>query len=285
MRPTRSSALHAVAACAIALALAATAPAQTTVTGTLLSDRWQYPFQDPGTLGSKDIAHLFAYTPTAPPFFSFNARDGMAILQWELELPAQFVGQNYRIASARIEYYDSKESLWTTGSLNVFGQPEQVEVYAAGFTSYDESTWTGTEPYVGGTLAVPGERDPFPRDLLTNTRVEDNLTTATPWAVWSVPTTYAPGSKADAVLITCTFDTDIPAIQQELKAGLESGRSTWFLTSTFGFGDVPSDFNVAPQVITLEGLGNTDYGTSQQAAALILEIEAAASVRAWQLYE
>ncbi|MCA9450703.1 MAG: hypothetical protein KC931_26505, partial [Candidatus Omnitrophica bacterium] len=85
------------------LTRAALSPAATSQTwnvdATLLSDRWQYPFNF--TPGSRQSGPLFILNATDAE--KFNRRDGLAIVQWELELPPD-APADYEITEATLTF-------------------------------------------------------------------------------------------------------------------------------------------------------------------------------------
>jgi hypothetical protein len=266
---------RALAMAGILAGLGAVAQAQTEVTGTLKNDRWYYPFN--ATPGSRTQAGIFSFFDGGASGFKFNYRDGQAMIQWELEIPTELQSSSFFVSAARIEFYDSKNATWTPGD-------GDIEAFAAGFgPTYSEATWTGTETYIGGNPSVLLPRDPYPRNLGTNTHAEDDLN-ATPWGIGTAAG-YT-GSTSEAFKVVIDLNVYDPDIQAELQADLASGLSSWLITATFpgaqpGPGPQPS----YPNVILSEGVGDTSLGTVQQAPALILELSTAASARNWNLYE
>lgn len=294
----RNTSIRNAAALIAAILVGGTAVAQT-VNGTLAFDRWYYPFATQPT----SAASLFAFFPSqqnpTPPFFGFNGRDGQALLKFDLTLPPAAVGQSFEVTSARLEWYDGKSANWATApGANEVGGPTAIEVFAAGFgPTYSEATYAGSEAYVGGGAGfnpfAAGPRDPYPRDLATDAHAENNLVDATPWAVGVPDVSYVPGSMTDAFKVTATFDVNDPTIQTELQTDLILGRSTWLVTSTYvapqtETGQPATSLKSYPRLLVSENVGNTDFGTSQVAPALILEIQVvspAASEESWAMYE
>lgn len=287
MRFSRMLVLSALAGGLLTPGLVTGDPAAVEVEGNLLSDRWHYPFN--ATPGTRPNAGLFTYVPGGGPAFSFDYRDGSAIVQWELEVPVELAGQEFEVLAARIEYWDFRDAEWDPASGGV------IELFATGFVGddedddgagYREASWTGTEPFVGGSID-PGSsapRDPYPRDLVTNGRAENNPG-ATPWAIGD-PGSYTGGPVGDAFQVTFDFDVSDPVIQAELVSQLEKGRATWTITSTFP-GAQPGDGDSAyPNVITSDGVANPGFGDSQEAPALHLTLApAVTSVSDWNLLD
>lgn len=293
--------------CSALLAVGAVAPAATVV-GTLRHDVWHYPFNtSPAT---RAIAPLFVTTDT--PFAQFDTRDGVAVLVWEVAVPPALVGQPLSVVSASVVFYDEKGAEWNPVNTNSFGQTARIELFAAGFGPVNtESGWAGTwaspfGPQPGsetgrfqGGYIIPGStpvistraRDPFPRDLATNSSVSNDVITATPWAVGQISPSYVPDAMTDAFPVSFSLDVSNPTIQAELLADLTSGLSSWVVSSTWnltpagaGPGDPPT---LAPQIILRNGVGNSIYGTSQLAPALVIEVETtnASSAASWSMYE
>lgn len=267
--------MRALALTGVLTGLGAVAAAQTEVTGTLKNDRWYYPFN--ATPGSRASAGIFSFFDGGASGFKFNYRDGEALIQWELTVPTELQSSSFFVSSARIEFYDTKNADWTPGD-------GEIEAFAAGFgPTYSEATWVGTEAYIGGTPSTAAQRDPYPRNLGTDTHAEDDLA-GIPWGTGVYPG-YT-GSTAEAFKVTIDLDVFNPDIQAELQADLASGLSSWLITATFpgaqpGPGPQPS----YPQVILSEGVGDTALGTVQQAPALILTLSTASAAENWNLYE
>lgn len=264
------------------VALTPAVSAQTwNVEGTLLSDRWHYPFNF--TPGTRQSGALFVLNATDG--MNFNRRDGLAIVQWELELPAS-VSSNYRIAEATLTFWDRRQASYIPGSLSAEGFVQRIETYPARFKSpLAEATWIGTEPFVGGTGSGPEPRNPYPIDLVTSASVENNIETATPWAIGE-PVGYTPGAMTDAFPIHFHFDLSDPATQLELRSDLENGLSTWFISATFAIDVI--DVTEIPQILFEEAGSNPGFGTSQQPPSLELTLstnEVELANENWILYE
>lgn len=285
--------LRTAAALAVASALT-TAVQADTVAGTIRSDCWHYYFN--ATPGSRTTASLFLAND--PMFPQFNFRDGVAVVLWDLVLPAPMVGQPITVTSATITYYDAMNANWPVSAVNSFGENAQIELFAAGYgPRYTESTWTGSwtpffvppgNDFQGGwtTTGSDGlhqDRDPFPRDLVTDLHVEDNVTTHTPWAVGDF-TGYTPGLMTDAFPITFMLDVMDSTIQAELQADLNDGISGWVVSSTYDQ-VVMGTPESTPRMIMSEGVGNATFGTSQAAPTLTIEVELASRVDGWQMYD
>jgi len=245
------------------------------VKATLLSDRWHYPFN--GTPGTRERGSLFL--SLEEEFAMFNQRDGMNIYKFGVELPAELEDEEFEIVGATMTVWNIKDSAWEVGSLNSLGFIEQNEMFVARFgPNYTEEDWQGTEPFIGGTLGGIAPRDPWPADLRSGERVEDNVIPYhpdeapngyTPWAV-GTPIGYTPGEMDDAFPIVFHLDPTNPDIQQELRSHFENGFSSWFLSSTYDLefdGDPPSA-SIIPDLIMSEGVSNTTFGTSQEAPSL-----------------
>lgn len=246
----------------------------------LSSDRWFYPFNT--TPGTRDRAGLFAFqNGPGGPQFQFNNRDGQAILQFEVALPAGSPAlSELVVTSARLEFWDKLGAEWDPAA------PYDIEVFAAGFgPTYTEAAWTGTEAYIGGGPTTPGLRDPYPRELGTDAHAEDDLG-ATPWAIGE-PVGFDGTPPSDAFKIVCEFDVSNEFVQAELLEDVTNGISSWAVTSTYpaeqpgGTKQTPPPY---PELITSEGVSNTALGTSQQAPRLFITLDTTASAQSWNLY-
>jgi hypothetical protein len=242
------------------------------VNATLLNDRWYYPFN--GMPGARPNGSLFL--SLQEEFAIFNTRDGQNLYKFGVALPSELEGKQFEVVGANMTVWSSKSAGWQVGSLNQLGHIEQIEAFPARFgPTYDEASWMGTEPFIGGTLAGLADRDPYPADLRTGERVEQNVTpydpdTApdgyTPWGV-GVPIGYTPDAMTDAFPIVVDLDTTHPTIQQELQEQFGRGTSSWFLSSTYDlqFGGNPPATSIIPDLVMSEGVGNATFGTSQEA--------------------
>ncbi len=291
---------------AATLTSSATAQLTDTIDTSVDSDRWHYPFNfTPGIRADGPVFGFFpSQQPPSPPFFGFNDRDGQVILQFKPTLPAQALTLPFTVTSARLEWYDAQTASWDPNVGNhELGDPQRIEIFAAGFgPTYNEATWTGTETYIGGGDPPPAinpftpqrDRDPYPRDLATDAHVENDISSSvTPWALGVADAGYVPSAMTDAFLVTADFNVNDATIQNELKADLYSGVSTWVVTSTFyadpansGGGGVNAGAN--PRVLMTESVGNNAYGVSQVAPRLVIDIEYSSAVSAaenWNLYQ
>ncbi len=298
-----------LAASFLSCALAAPTFGQPTeITGTLRTDTWHYPFN--ATPGSRAIGPLFITTD--PTFPQFDLRDGVAILQWDLEVPPALDGLELEVVSATITYYDEQGANWPLSETNSLGLDSEIQLFAAGFGPvHTEESWTGswaslfgpppgdeTDAFQGGYI-IPGQtpvistdpRDPFPRDLLTDENVANNGTTATSWATPIIDPGYTPGGMSDAVPVSFELDVTERLIQFELREDLASGISSWIVSSTYdltpaGAGPGEPSTN-APQLIFSEGASDTGLGTSQMAPSLVIEVQEAPTTSAanWELYQ
>lgn len=274
--------LRAALAGLLLLGSAALASAATEiVTLPLLSDRWQYPFNF--TPGSRTDGPVFLAPPDYEGFY-FNLRDGMNIMQWQSSLPPAFqTAEPFRVTRATLSVWISKTAAFPVGGTTAEGYPRRMELYAAGFgPSYTESVWTGTEAFIGSQGNLVGglvpRRDPYPRDLLTNHHVEDNLTTATNWAVGQIPVHYVPGAMTDAFRVDFELDVNNPVIQAELLADFTAGRTSWVISGVYdAFDDSNPDPHggneIFPRIVMSEGVPFTAaYGVSAQAPSLQIEL-------------
>ncbi|MCB9770118.1 MAG: hypothetical protein H6752_18105 [Candidatus Omnitrophica bacterium] len=266
----------------ILIAFAPSTVAQTwNVEATLLSDRWQYPFNF--TPGSRQSGPLFILNATDAE--NFNRRDGLAIVQWELKLPPD-APADYEITEATLTFWDRRQAQYMIGTFTDEGIEQRLEVFPARFSHpYSEETWEGTEPYVGSDGNGPNPRNPYPIDLVTSASVENNVETSTPWAIGE-PEGYTPGAMTDAFPIHFRFDMTNPTIQQEFRLDLQSGLSTWFVSATFSIDVI--DTAEIPQILFAEAVSNTGFGTSQQPPSLELtlsQVDVPLSNEHWDLYE
>jgi len=246
------------------------------VQATLLNDRWYYPFN--GMPGSRQNGSTFL---SLQPDFQFNLRDGMNIYKFGLQFPEELEGKDYEIVGAKMTVWNIKDSAFELGTVNELGYPEQVELFAVGFgPDYNETDWSGTEAFIGGTPFEKLPRDPFPRDLRTDEHVEENVVPYdpveapggyTPWAV-GVPIGYTPGEMTDAFPIVFELDTTNPTIQEKLREDVAGAMSTWYISSTYDltFGGTPPPASIVPDLIMSEGVSNPNFGTSQEAPKLEL---------------
>ncbi len=296
----------ALAALAVLATGSTAAPLTDTVDTLADSDRWYYPFNF--TPGFRADGPVFAFFPSqqtpSPPFFGFNTRDGEVVLQFKPTLPAQAQSLPFTVTSARLEWYDAQTASWDPNVGNhELGEPQRIEVFAAGFgPTYSENAWTGGETYIGGGDPPPAinpftpqrDRDPYPRDLVTDAHVENDVSAAvTPWALGVPDAGYIPGAMTDAFVVTADFDVNDATIQNKLQADLYNELSTWIVTSTFyadpansSGGGVNAGLN--PRVLMTEAVGVSGYGASQQPPRLVIEIEYGAPVAAaenWALYQ
>lgn len=268
--------LPSVAACAL---FAANTHAQTPIVGDLTDDRYTYWIVTDG--GERELAPLFAFEneePPAPQFF-FTYFDSNLTAKWDVELPPGVGTGTYSVVSATVEVYLRPDDTW---------DPAQGEIllFAAGFTGdngFTEETWTENTAYFGPTAFAPGLLDPYPVELGTGDRAEDNPD-ATPWAVADLDF----GSSGDA--IRATFDLDIadPAIQSKLIADLEQGFSTWILVSNYLAeqpGGTRREGTPYPNVYTKEAIGSSGTPSNAEAPALTIVIDSATSVGNWHLYQ
>ncbi len=248
----------------------------------LSSDRWQYPYNF--TPGTRQNGPLFVLDATDSQ--SFNARDGMVIIKWLVSLPSVLQG-DLEVTSATLRFWDRKQANYAIGSLSPSGFVQQIELYAARFDEpYSESSWQGTEPYIGagvGSATTAVERNPYPIDLLTSEHVENKVATATPWATGE-PVGYTPGQMTDSFPIDFVLDVQNPSIQEELLQDLFTGFSSWFISATFEINS--QDASEIPQVLMSEAVGNAGFGISHQAPSLLIQVqEKASQVDLWQVYE
>lgn len=240
-----------------------------------------------------DVWHYFnAFNPATravalpfvvPPTFPSDRRDAMVALMFRPELPMGFP-DSFRVTSAKIVVYEIEEAFWLpTGVTTTDGVPSRLELFAAEFTTYLEDTWDGTQPYVGGTNDESLPRDPYPRDLADGSNVQNNITTATPWAL-GAPVGYTPGGMTAPFPIEYVLNVNDPHIQQELRQDLLSGYSSWLLSSTFEPPAFGGDPGASPATICLEGVGSRP---GSQAPRLVLSVEEAPASAgdSWSLYE
>ncbi len=269
------------AACGLAAGLclgASAGAAVVAVEGTLLDDRWQYPFNTNPLTREKGALYVHD-----TPQFQFNKRDGMFIVKFAVDVPEELEGQKFRVRSARLRYWEPKTAAWAFGELNTYGHPERIELFAARFgPTYEESTWTMAAPFIGSTNSVFNQRDPYPADLRTFERTEEavipyDATEApdgyTHWGL-GLPVGYTPGAMTDSFPVDFHLDVNDPTIQAELLDDLESGFSSWFFSGTFRRTGGPGQPSLPnPEVIQRAGLANATFGTKQQAPSLLLELE------------
>lgn len=251
----------------------------TEITGSLLGDRYSYWIVGDG--GTRDLTPVFAFEQAPPPApqFEFNYYDSLLIAQWEFTIPVELQGESLFVESAQLVVYNKNDVEWdpSTG---------EVHLFDAGFLpagAFTESEWTENTAYVGPTSSLDADRNPFPVDLVTGTTAEDDPN-ATPWAVGVIDPSYTGNNPVDAFTITFDLDINNNTIQTTLQDDLSNGLSTWVIGSTFAASQPPAPITY-PQLITKEGVGNTGYGTSQQAPALVLEVSTNTSVNNWALYQ
>lgn len=242
---------------------------------------------------SADVWHYFnavngAGRELAPPFLlppdftGGDRRDAVAVFVFRPELPDGFA-PTFRVIEARIRYYDITDASWTLGGTNAYGGSEQLELFASGYgPTYDEATWNGTQPFIGGNNTESLPRDPFPRDLATNANVQNTVTGHTPWAL-GVPIGYTPGGMSAPFPIEFTLDVDDATTQAELVQDLTNEVSSWIVSST-----IEADFmgtpGSVPSVITTEGVASNPGSLAPRLFLRVEELIPAAAAQ-WQLYE
>lgn len=246
-----------------------------TIETNVTTDYWQY-WQN-GTPNTRQTGSLFLLSPNYNSIPTFDIRDGQIILVFEPTLPDGFSGLP-RITTATLTVWSDASANWdapgTTNSL--WGSPAQIELFATGFgPNYDEATWDGTQQYVGSPVSFVStsnvDRDPFPRDLVTDHTVEDNVTTHNPWALGTVEN-YIKGGMTEAFPIRFEFDTLDPSIQTELHADLLKRKSAWNLSATYivesvGQPQAGSDY---PIIVMQEGVSSRAGSAAPQ---LTFEVE------------
>ena len=242
---------------------------------------------------SIDVWHYFnAINPAgrqlAPPFVippSFpggDRRDAVVVVVFRPELPVGF-SPSFRVNEATIRYHDIAASSWVTGGTNGYGGAEEIELFASGYGPiYNEATWNGTQPFVGGNNDTTLPRDPFPRDLSSDVNVQNTVLGHTPWAV-GVPVGYAPGAMSAPFPVLFTLNVANPVIQAELVADLQNRSSSWIISSTFE-ADFQGEPGTIPNFITLEGLGSNPGALAPTLHLVVEELPISASV-GWSLYE
>jgi len=266
--------------CALVISTASLQAEVTTITGTLVGDAKIDPNSSTGTGGS---VPLFAFYKSDPPEFAFNSHYSTMIIKWNLTVPPALVGQPLKVKSAKVVTWNQKDAAatWVPGQFD-------LKMYATGITGdngFTTATWTETQGYVGpGAVKPLPPQDPYLVELGTGLRAEDNLN-ATAWSYGEVSPVYnGTVPPAEAFPITFNLDVNNPEIQSRLKTNLADGIAMWSIVSTYpaAFGGPGSSY---PRLVAKEGVGNTTYGTLQQAPALILEVEPVqSSVRDWVMY-
>ncbi len=242
---------------------------------------------------SIDVWHYFnAINPAgrqlAPPFVippSFpggDRRDAVGVVVLRPELPVGF-SPAFRVNQATVQYHDIAASNWVTGGTNGYGGAEEIELFASGYgPTYNEATWNGTQPFIGGNNDTTLPRDPFPRDLATDANVQNTVLGHTPWAV-GVPVGYTPGAMTAPFPIIFNLNVANPVIQAELVADLQAGSSSWIISSTFE-ADFQGEPGTIPNFITLEGIASNP-GAIAPTLHLVVEELPISAASAWSLYE
>lgn len=257
----------------LASGVACAAPVETE----LLGDRWYYPFSGDGL---ETYGRMFNYvhdpsSPGHPDPWLFNFRDSYVILKFGVELPAGISPDEYWVTAARIVVWNVINANW---------DPSVTETYAfaAGFgPTYTEAGWTEGSLFVGGLPTVHLPRDPYPRDLLDDSHVEDNRLTATPWATGAFPDYTVTGGTPGPFLITYELDVWNERVQSELKADLTSGLSSWILSTNLEQGDDTSqDY---PSVYTRNN-GSFVPPAPATFPQLIIEVQSTSAVADWSVY-
>jgi hypothetical protein len=235
-------------------------------------DYWQY--FNAFNPNDRQLAPMFL----VPAAYPADRRDAMTIFKFEPELPPGFPA-SFRVTAATVTYYDIPFAQWQpTGVTTPDGAPSRIELFAAGFTTYTEETWDGTQAYVGGTNTTKADRDPYPRDLVTDATVVEEVFNQTPWAV-GVPVGYTPGAMSQAFPVVFTLDVDDPTIQAELVDDLERGMSTWLVSATYEDVEFGSAAGTIPNLVTREGVGSWP-GSVAPTLSLTIE-EVTTSVSDW----
>jgi len=261
---------------ALSLACAET----TIITGTVTGDRYHSPHAFSG-----------ATSPVTPLFVNlgdstFSVHYSQMPVKWTLTIPPSLVGQSLKVTSASVVLWQAKDSeqLW---------EPNDgiLKLFAVGFTSNNglsAATWTESQTYIGpgGPINQP-QQDPFLVELGTGLRAENNIN-AVPWATGIVPDYYTGGGPTEAFPIRFNLDVQNTEVQNKLKTDLQNGYAMWAAVSTFVASDPTGPVGTTyyyPKLVNKEGVGNTAYGTLQNAPALILEVEPVQSgVQVWNLY-
>lgn len=219
-----------------------------------------------------------------PPTFPSDRRDAITMLIFRPAVPAGFPA-DFRITSAKVRVYDLAGANWQpTGATTSDGFPSRLEMYAAGFgPTYNEATWDGTQPFVGGDNFNKRTRDPFPRDLNDNSNVQENIATANAWSI-GAPIGYTPGATSTPFAVDFVLDVSNPTIQTELKADLASGTSSWALSYTYE----PSQQGTpgsTPNVITSEGVAANPGSVTPTLFLELEELNPSSTMPSWSLYE
>lgn len=240
-----------------------------------------------------DVWHYFnAINPAgrqlAPPFLlppSFpggDRRDATVAVIFKPQLPNGF-SPAFRVNEASITYYDIAASAWTPGGTNGYGGIEEIELFAAGFgPAYNEATWNGTQPFIGGNNESSAPRDPFPRDLATDANVQNSVLSYTPWSI-GAPIGYTPGAMTAPFPVRFTLNVAHPIIQAELVADLQGGCSSWIVSSTFE-ADFQGEPGTIPSFITLEGVPSNPGAAPPTLRLVVEELPISASAN-WTLYD
>jgi len=254
--------------------VAGAAHAQTQVEGTLTDDRYTYWIVSDG--GAREQAPIFAYDGDDFPLDFF---DSNMTAKWNVELPSEFVSTPFSVVSATLEVFVRPGDAWDPAEGDIL-------LFAAGFTGdngFTEATWTENSPYVGSTPFAAGDLDPFPIELGTGLRAEDNPD-AEPWAVGDIADT----NTTEGILVTFTLDVADPEVQAKLVADLNQGFSSWIFVSNYLAeqpGGTRNNGSIYPSVFTKEAVGQPGVPANVEAPKLTLEVESATSINNWVMYQ
>ena len=240
-------------------------------------DRWMYPFNP--TPGIRPTISTFASTPGGT---DFDVRDGQMLLRFDTggTIPTGLGSGLYAVDSLRITVqfandmvaiYDDTQDPWqcftAEGDPNHVedadpGQP--VELYGCGFRNgYSLQTFLENSPFTvsPNSPLTPGVRNAYAMgfgaegqamDVSNNVREQFD---PTPWAIGTVDG-LAPGDPIPLYTFM-TFEVNVsdPAVQSYLRAGLDSGRLMFAITSMTAVvqqgGPFPSFYSKENQLVPL----------------------------------
>lgn len=213
---------------------------------------------------------------------------GIVRMKFKSNLPAGVTpGSNYVVTSAKLEVWVDE-----AGATQITWNPTDVKInaYAAGYETggVTEADWFQTKDRYDNWNAEYQKTSPFGRDFVTDSPV---LGQGNAWAVAEhpdYPYATAPTEKTP-FKATFNFDVSNAKIQQELKADLESGFSSWVLGTNFISQIAGTYPKIALKGVTLNEAN--EYETTLPAApaqipTLTIEVEpeASASVSDWNLF-
>jgi len=225
---------------------------------------------------------------TDPETTVYQYRASVALLEFDVELPAGADPLDYEVTEATITVWSRPNQPWQgTGP-----DATQFELFALGYNPqgftdpvedpfYTRETFNvANSPFIGSSNFAFAVRDPFARNLADDSNADMQESGATPWAIGDYDGTLV-GPDEPPLPITFTLDVSDPKIQQQLKDDIEFGQTRWYVWADELIGGMGSPI---PRIYT-SAASSFEGDATPPVLTLKVTVEEPTSVSNWIIFE